>query len=51
MRRETWYHSGLQGDIDLGLENVFEDLKESERKARERRPFLCGREKVNDTSA
>lgn len=35
--------------MDLGLENVFEDVKESERKARERRPFLCGGEKVNDS--
>lgn len=39
-------------DIDLGLEeDVLEDVMESERKARGRRPFLCGGEKVNDTSA
>ena len=52
VRRETWYHSRLRDDIDLGLEeDVLEDVMESKRKARGRRPFLCGGEKVNDTSA
>ena len=52
MRRETWYHSRLRDDIDLGLEeDVLEDVMESKRKAKGRRPFLCGGEKVNDTSA